>query len=141
MELSPSTLELLRALDNMSGNRLRRKEDVGTLVELATRYQLGATLDDLVFQTKFISKSHGIMKRIGRDGEGYERMSKEFAESVHRAIELTRALVQAAPEDVRSHFGERYFPLTADGLEEFLALADDLRWYKDWLLDTKRRRS
>ena len=141
MELSPSTLELLRALDNMSGSHLRKKEDVGTLIELATRYQLSTTLEELVFQAKFISKSHGILKRIGRGGEGYERLSKEFAESIHRAIELTRTLVKAAPEDVRSHFGARYFTLTADGLEEFLELADDLRRYKDWLLDTKRRRS
>jgi hypothetical protein len=141
MELSPSTLELLRVLENMSGSRLRRREDLGTLVELATRYQLNTTLEELVFQAKFISKSYGIMKRIGKGGEGYERLSKEFSGSIRNAIELTRALVQAAPEDVRSHFAERYFPLTTDGVEEFLALANDLRRYKDWLLDTKRSRS
>jgi hypothetical protein len=141
MELGPSTLELLRALDAMSGGRLRRKEDVGTLVELANRYQMSTTLEELVFEAKFISKSHGMMTRVGRDGEGYERLSKEFTGSIHRAIALTRTLVQVAPEDVRSHFDARYFPITTGGLEEFLLLADDLRWYKNWLLDRKRRRS
>jgi hypothetical protein len=141
MQLSPSTIELLRSLDSMSGSRLRRRDDVGTLVELATRYGLSGTLEELVFLAKFISKSHTIMKRIGRDGEGYDRVSNEFTGSIQRAIELTRTLVQAAPDDVRSHFVARYLTLTAGGLEEFLALADDLRWYKNWLLDTKRRRS
>jgi hypothetical protein len=140
MELSLSTIELLRSLDSMSGSGLRRRDDVGTLVELAARPGLSGTLEELVFLAKFISKSRTILKRIGNDGEGYERLTKEFTGSIQRAMELTRTLVQAAPDDVQSHFVARYFTMTADGLEEFLVLADDLRWYKNWLLDKKRRR-
>lgn len=135
MPLSASTSGLLSALDDFSRHRLTRQEDLGILLELAFRRQLAGALGELAFSAKFVSRTHGIMKRIGKDGAGYVALEKQFGEQLEAATGLVRMLTADAPEGTRDRFAREYFSLTPDALGNLLALFYDLSWYKNWLID------
>ncbi len=135
MQMSASTLAALSALDEFSGHRLTCKDDLGLLMELARDVERRHLLDDLSFTAKFLSRSHGIMKRIGPDGEGYERLASEFSLNMEKAVSALRRLLDGSPQEVSAPFVSRYLAMTHDGLQNFLALCYDLSWYKNWLID------
>jgi hypothetical protein len=135
MELGASTSSLLALLDRFSGGKLTRRDDLGFLIELANVHRRTGELDELSFLAKFLMKSRAIMARIGPEGDGYERLSREFSDTLPHAQDLLRALLQPAPEDVHDRFENTYLLLTPDALTAFLALAYDLSWYKNWRLD------
>jgi hypothetical protein len=140
MELSPSTAALLSELDTFSAGKLTRRSDLGVLLESGRVQPARDRLDELGFYSKFLCRTYAIMTRIGRNGEGYDRLAKEFSDAVAKTRGLLTSLTAESPGDVRERFTAAYLAMTQKGLEELLALCNDLSWYKNWLIDTKRQR-
>jgi hypothetical protein len=135
MPLSPSTSTLVDALDAFSQHKLTRKNDLGVLVELAVHPDAKAALNELSFTAKFISRTYGIMRRIGAQDKGYEALSRQFAEQLGKAETLGRTLLRHAPAGTLEHFASTYYARSPEALERHLALLYDLSWYKNWLID------
>ena len=140
MELSTVTASLLSELDTFSGGTLAHRPDLGILLESGRAGPERGLLDELSFFSKFLHRTYGIMTRIGRDGEGYDRLANEFSEVVAKARALVTSLIAESPPDVRERFTATYLAMTQEGLENLLSLCRDLSWYKNWLIDTKRER-
>jgi hypothetical protein len=139
MDLSQSTASLLDALDALSSHRLVRREDLGVLLELGGIAGQEDNLEKLSFLAKFLHRTSGIMKRIGPHGEGYETLAREFTGSLEKAVKYLQALLAVAPEQIRVRFTTAYLPVSAQGLDNLLALLHDLSWYKNWRIDTAIR--
>jgi hypothetical protein len=139
MRLSPETSSLLIRLRSFSGNRLTREQDLGSLLELGSASDRTAILEDLSFLAKFLSRTHGIMQRIGVKGEGYDALAREFQDSLQRASGLIRQLLEVAPAEVRQKMAATYLGLSHECLGNLLALLYDLSWYKNWLIDHQHR--
>lgn len=135
MRLSPSTSSLLETLDVFSGHRLARRDDLGILLEYGAKPGKAEMINELAFIAKFVSGVYGIMRRIGAGEDGYDNLQRLFSEQLEKAVHLTQALVEGAPEEVRQHFSSTYVTLTPDSLQSFLALLYDLSWYKNWRID------
>jgi len=141
VQFSEATHAVLAELDALSSRRLRRRDDLGALLELAEQAAQQPALEELSFHAKFISRSYRIMKRIGRDGEGYDRLNSEFLNALERCRSLMRGVLGGAPRPIRDRMESSYLELSPSSIEALLALADDLSWYKNWLLDRRRQRS
>jgi hypothetical protein len=141
VQFSEATQAILAELDALSSRRLTRRDDLGALLELAEHSGKHAALEELSFHAKFISRSYRIMKRIGRDGEGYDRLNSEFLNALERCRSLTRDVLGGAPRPIKERIENLYLELSPSSVEAMLALADDLSWYKNWLLDRRRPRS
>jgi hypothetical protein len=137
MDLSPRTVSLLNTLEEHSGTPLLCKSDLGVLVELATRHDRATILDELGFLAKFITRTYRIMQRIGKNGNGYDRLSTEFTNAVTSSTALLTALVEEAPETVRTHLMSSYLTLSQDSFRHFIDLCSDLGRYKNWLIDSE----
>lgn len=137
MQLSKTTVDLLATLDTFSGRKLTRREDLGALIELATLSNRQTELNNLSFFAKFISKTIGIMKRIGKNGEGYDKLEHEFTEAIEKSRALLTTLLAPAPSATRQHFSNQYLVLTPDALQNLLSLCYDLSWYKNWMIDQR----
>ncbi len=135
MLVSPSTLSLVDALDVFSQHKLTRKEDLGILLELTLHSGAKAALDELGFTAKFISRTYGIMRRIGAQDKAYEGLARQFAEQLEKAEALERSLLQHAPAGTQERFTSSYYGRSPEALERHLALLYDLSWYKNWLID------
>ncbi len=138
---SPSTLDLLAALGAFSSGRLTRPDDRGLLYESAERGGEQAEFDELSFQAKFVHKTYGILQRLGKDGQGYDRMEGEFRAALERCGTLARRVLSGAPPAVQEQFAARYLALTPAALQDFLALCYDLSWYKNWHIDRRQAQS
>jgi len=135
MQLSSNVIQILAKLEEFSGRKLKRSEDLGALLELAHSHALLAVFDRLAFLSKFAAKAFGIMERIGRSGQGYEQLLREFTGTVEEARRLLAQLTEAAPPEFRIRFTKMYLDITPAALEELRALFSDLSWYKNWRID------
>jgi hypothetical protein len=137
MQLSTQTAALLNELDALSRHRLTHRDDLGLLLELAARHKTTGLLDSLSFLAKFVSRTYGILQRIGEETEGYDKLERELGENLEKGKSLLRSLLQAAPSHVRGHFETTYLTMHPLALEQLLALYYDLSWYKNWLIDNR----
>jgi hypothetical protein len=135
MLLSPSTSALVDALDAFSRHRLTRKDDLGILIELAARSGRTAVLDELSFAAKFVSRTYGIMKRVGAQDKAYHALYRQVVEQLEKAVTLARSLLEEAPVETQERFASTYHAVSPEALERHLALLYDLSWYKNWLID------
>ncbi len=140
MTPTSSTLSLLAALDAASRGQLKRRDDIGIVLDLGAFPERSATLDDLAFRSKFLTRTFGIMQRIGREGSGYDRLESEFAAGLEVVRGHLRTLLGDAPDEVRDRLTASYLAMTPGGMSNLMALLGDLTWYKNWLLDRKQGR-
>ncbi len=138
MALRPETLRFLRELERFSGRPLHYSNEVGLLIEVADKQGKMGAFDDAIFLAKFITKSVGVMKRIGVDGEGYEKLSAEFQFNIRKVSAVLRDILEVAPEEARSKVAPVFFSLTHEAFENLVLLLSDLAMVKNWVLDGKQ---
>ena len=129
------TTQLVAALDALSENRLDRKEDMALLIETVMQNDKQQLINDLSFHAKFVVRIYGIMSRIGRGADGYEKLSLEFTSGVELVRSLLHALVQYCPPEQLARMEKTYLQQTQKGLGNLLSLCADLGWFKNWLID------
>jgi len=132
------TRELLRSVECSANKKLRHPDVVAALLETARSGSQTELLLDAAFLAKFVTKSYGIMKRIGVDGEGYDKLSAESESNLAKVSSLLRSLNDRLPDDVRRKHDELFFAMTQESLAQFLALLEDLTALKNWTLDGGR---
>jgi hypothetical protein len=135
MALRNNTQELLAEIERAAKKKIRYPEAVGSLLEAA---QSGGAMDlfqEAAFLAKFVTKSFAIMKRIGVDGDGYDKLSTESEANLAKCATLLRSLNERLPGELSSDYDARFFSLTQDSLGRFLVLLDDLTTLKNWMLD------
>ncbi len=135
MQISPPVADFLGVLDSTSHASLGRRDDLGAVLEAAFRGGRERELDELAFVGKFCVRVFGIMRRIGPRGEGYDRLAAEFSSNSGRARELLSSILAGAPEEQHAALSGRYLSMTAEGMEELMALLSDLSWVKNWQID------
>src|SRR3990172_3976065 len=137
MTLSQTTKSLLSKISAASGNRLQRQLDLGVLIEVAFQKQVQPALDDLAFSAKFLTKSFELMKRIGKEGEGYEKLEMEFTVQVEKSRAAIRQLLEPADAVTRTHFAGTYLGMDTMALQNLMQLFHDLGWYKNYRIDSR----
>jgi hypothetical protein len=135
MTLSRTTKELLETINTTSGGTLRRSMDLGVLIEIAQQHTMQSTLDDLAFIGKFITKSFELMKRIGKGGEGYDILEREFSAQTEKSRAMITSIVVKADAMTESHFTTTYLAMDTVAMQHLMQLFHDLGWYKNYLID------
>jgi hypothetical protein len=137
MVLSNSTKTLLSAVNDASGNRLQRSMDLARLIELAQVNSLHRQLDDLAFVSKFLSKSFELMKRIGKESDGYDKLFEEFSTNIQKSQRLIGELTGSAENSVKSYFLESYLSMSDSTMNNLMQLCHDLSLYKNYKIDSR----
>jgi hypothetical protein len=138
MPLRPETLTFLQDLERFSKRKLHYREEVGLLLEVANQNGKLEEFDEAIFLAKFITKSMGVMKRIGVDGEGYDKLSAEFQVNIQKVSGILRNILEGAPQKAREDVASAFLSLTQGALENLVALLSDLAIVKNWVLDGKQ---
>jgi hypothetical protein len=137
MTLSQSTRSLLSSINDASGKTLKRSLDLGTLLQIAEDHSMQGLLDDLAFSSKFIIKSFELMQRIGRDGNGYEKLSAEFTAQVSKSQSVLKQLLESGDAATQAHFSGQYLEMNTLTMQNLMQLYHDLRWYKNYQIDQR----
>jgi hypothetical protein len=135
MVISKETASLVSSLQNFARERIHHPDDLASLIELSRLFRHDQELDDLTFLAKFLVNASAVMTRIGKNGEGYEKLAHEFAENLEKALTLIRLLVKEAPDDAKRRFTTGYFNMTPEAMERLMQLLHDISWLKNWNID------
>jgi len=137
MILSQHTRTLLSMINDTSGKTLKRSMDIGTLIEIADQHSMQDQLNDLAFSAKFIVKSFELMQRIGKDGNGYEKLSQEFSSQIQKAQQLIKQFLDSADAMTKAHFIGNYLEMNTLTMQNLMLLFHDLGWYKNYQIDQR----
>jgi hypothetical protein len=135
MSLSPPVAKHLAVLDQLSQQRMLRRDDLAVLLEAAYCNGREGDLEQISFLGKFCVRAYRIMKRIGNEGEGYDRLSAEFSANLGKARTMLEKLIHCVPEPSRDALAGRYLAVTPAALEDLLELLQDVSWHKNWRID------
>lgn len=111
--------------------------DLGVLLQIAGEHSKQELLDDLAFSSKFIIKSFELMQRIGKDGNGYEKLSAEFTTQISKSQTVLKQLLETADAVTRAHFAGMYLEMNTLTMQNLMQLYHDLHWYKNYQLDQR----
>ncbi len=137
MILSQHTKTLLSMINETSGKTLKRSMDIGTLIEIADQHSMQDQLNDLAFSAKFIVKSFELMQRIGKDGNGYDKLSQEFSDQIQQAQGLIKQFLDRADAMTKAHFTGNYLEMNTLTMQNLMQLFHDLGWYKNYQIDQR----
>lgn len=127
MTLSPDTLHVLDHLEASGESGLRKRDDLGVLLELSAERGDWELVNELFFEGALLANVYGTLRRSGSNAEGYDKLEREFADSAERLrANLARALVDADDEQVE-RFETTYYAMTQGALRNLVDLAHDLK--------------
>jgi hypothetical protein len=138
MVLRAETVSFLHELERFSDRTLSFRDEIGLLIEVADQKGKMGAFNDAIFLAKFITKSIGVMKRIGVDGEGYDKLSAELQSNTQKVSALLKEILEVAPEEARRSMAPFFLSLTHESLEHLVLLLSDLAIVKNWVLDGKQ---
>jgi hypothetical protein len=138
MALRAETLTFLLELERFSDRTLSFRDEVGLLIEVADQKGKMDSFNEAIFLAKFITKSMGVMKRIGVEGDGYDKLSAEFQSNIEKASAILKEILKVAPEEARRSMAPFFLSLTQESLEHLVLLLSDLAIVKNWVLDGKQ---
>ncbi len=135
MDLKSNTRQFIEDLQKYSSRRLVFPQQVGYFIDQATLQGLEQLFRDVIFQAKFAVKTKEIMSRIGRDAEGFDKLSTEFQNSIEKTSTLLKTIVKESPDEIKQLFVKDFFGLDQASFARFLSLLEDLSWVKNYEVD------
>jgi hypothetical protein len=137
MSVRPQTLEFIKELERSSNHKLSFPTEVGRFLDAARQDKKMNIFEEAIFLGKFITKSAGVMKRIGPDGDGYDKLSSEVQAGIQKASSLLKSISESRPDDADAIQSTMFFAMNHEALERLMRLFGDLALVKDWVLDKK----
>jgi len=130
MALSPDTEQVLDFLDQASGQGLRKRNDMGTLLELAAERNAHKEMNDLIFHGRHLYNLYTTLRKTSPGAEGYRVLEKEFATAVETVRNLMAVLLVDALQEQVERFDTTYYAMTQGSVRNLLDLAHDLGVFK-----------
>lgn len=137
MDLKSDTHRFIEELQDHFSRKLAYPREVGFLMEQALVRNMEDVFRDAIFQAKFVTKTREVMNRIGREGDGFDKLSSEFQSSIEKSSALLKTIVKESSEEIKQPFIKEFFGLDQESFGNFLKLLEDLSWVKNFELDGK----
>ena len=125
--MGSSTFELKVFWESADSKKLSQPLIIEKVLSLLE--QDDATLYELTFYGSFAERMLGLMRREGKDVDGFERMQQSFRESVDVVRRVLGRLAAAG-----LYQAEPYLAVESASFERLLLLIGDLAIVKSWML-------
>lgn len=131
MDLSPDTLAVLDYLNTAVEGGLRKKNDIGTLLELGAMHDEHKLFNALTHTGKGLWSVYGTLRRTTPGSEGYVVLEREFGTLLNDIREQMAQLVNHLDDESLKRFDDVYFGMTQGVIRNLVDLAHDLAKVKD----------
>lgn len=130
MPFSDDIEHVLDFLNQAAGKGLRKRNDMGTLLQQAIDLDAPDQMNLVIFEGRQLHNLYSTLKKSSVGGEGYDVLQREFAATAERLRDaIAQLLVQAAEEQVE-RFNTQYYAMTQGSLRNLVDLAHDLGVFK-----------
>lgn len=140
MNISNDTEEILKFLDYTSGNTLRKRNDLGVILETGARYGEDILISDLIFNGKYLKNLTQSIRK-NPSAEGADNLRTELEKTATLLIEQLKTIIDMCEDvAVQTRFATQYFQNTAGAFRNLTDLANDLAELKE-LQNTMKNKS
>jgi hypothetical protein len=137
MNIRPDIAEFVVELEVFGKRKLNYPLEVSELLQIAVQTGLINEFEELIFQAKFITRTQDVMKQIGHESQGLEKLSTEFHSSAEKSLSLLKMLIGRAATGVTQKYSDIFFTIGAESFARLMKLQSDLSWIKNWQIDGK----
>ncbi|NQW30871.1 MAG: hypothetical protein HQ472_10210 [Ignavibacteria bacterium] len=131
MQIGPDTTSVLEYLDSSVEGGLRKRNDIGVLLELGAQNSLGDTFNSIVTTGTGLWKVYGILKRLKPGAEGYSTIEIEFGNLLNEIRELLAEVINDSEDEIVQRYDDIYFGMTQGVIRNLVDLAHDLAAIKN----------
>lgn len=128
-------------INNFSGQKLKRKDDLKTLIEICFTNEKPVLLENLSFTAKYILGLDRVLKKGSMNSEisNLEQIKQDYMNNIKKSVEQLKEIISFTDEGTKNHFEEKYLKLTHEGFKNLNELHEDLEWTKMYLNNQKRQ--
>ncbi len=130
-------------INSFSGQKLKRKNDLKTIIEICFKNEKSPLLEDLSFTAKYIRGLERVLKKgnMNLDISNLDQIKQDYMNNINKSVEQLKEIVNLTDVNEKGYFEETYFKLTQEGFKNLNELLEDLEWTKMYLNQQKRQTS
>ncbi|ROL62426.1 hypothetical protein D9V86_00760 [Bacteroidetes/Chlorobi group bacterium ChocPot_Mid] len=126
MLLSQDTNNILDFLDYSTSNSLRKRNDIGTILELSASYNEINALQQLLFDGSSLWNIHKALKRHINDTDSILKLQSEYQNLIGQLKNQLTTLVGTEHPEVTERFNKIYLNNSAGATANLIDLSHDL---------------
>jgi hypothetical protein len=130
---------LLLEIEKRNGKSFSLRQHVMYLIEDSCLSEMSDTFYRLIFLGKFLHNTNNMINRIGKEGEGYEKLLDEFIDHAYEVVNILKKIIDVTSEQIRNELKNYMNIQTVSGFKNFIKLMEDLSWLKNYELDSNRK--
>ncbi len=139
-ESSPESL--VQDIEIFSGESLKRKEDLYTLLKLGYSNQQEDLIEELSFTSKYVQGLFRVLKQGSANPEvqNIEQIKNDISANLEKVKEIIEQLLENSAEQTKKYFRENYLQLSQNNMLNLTELMNDLEWLKKYSNQLKRKK-
>jgi len=126
MAFSSDIENVLNYLDQVSGEGLRKRNDLGTLLDLAADSGQDEAINDVIFRGRHLHNLYRTLRKTSPGAEGFASLEREFTSAVEALREVLAVVLIDADQEQVERFESQYYAVTQGSLRNLIDLAHDL---------------
>jgi hypothetical protein len=126
MQLSDDTEAVLSHLDTITEGGLRKRSDIGLLLELGASTGNYELFNSIVRYGTGLWKVYGTLRRLSPGAEGYIQMESELGQQLNGLREKLASMIETADDATLKRFDDIYFGMTQGVIRNLVDLGHDL---------------
>ncbi|MAT40022.1 MAG: hypothetical protein CL946_10510 [Ectothiorhodospiraceae bacterium] len=129
---------LVDLLDEYSKQDLKDKENFKQFLQLAHEHDRTEIIRNMAFHSKYLWKLYGTIRKQAPDSEHYEKLEREFAQTVEEFHGQINSLIEGVESEFTEMVNRHYLAISEQSLKHLLTLANDFYWLKNWELEMEQ---
>ena len=131
MELSADTLEVLKFLDEVTGGNLRKRNDIGSILEIGAETGNHALVVDIIFTGSSLWNLNQAISKSGSNTDGMDKLFDEYRQTALILDDKIRELIVSFENPDVKRFNGIYLAKTSGAFKNLIDLAHDLAKLKE----------
>lgn len=150
MDISEKTAELVSAIKEFSGSRLKNENDLSVMIESAQTGGNQELFSDLIFTAKYLNGLGKILHsnistalesqpegESKLDEKAEDKIRNEFSQNVIKLSKQISKLISGMKSEDKKNFEEKYLAMSRASLVNLTNLIYDLSWVKQYINSKK----
>ncbi len=132
--------DFIEEIESYSGNRLKRKDDLTTLIELGYSNNQNDVIEDLCFTAKYVQGLLRVLKKAADNSEiqNTAQIKTDLSTNLETVKEKIENLLINSDEKTVNYLRKTYLELSQNSFFNLTELLNDLEWTKKYLNQIKR---
>ena len=138
--MKEKTKKLIDEIEEYSGNNLRRKEDLTTLIQAGYSNDQEELIEEICFTSKYIQGLFRVLQRASGNNEirNINQIKNDLTINLEKVKKLIGEILINTNDPAREYFSENYLRMSQDSLLNLTELMNDFEWMKKYLNRVKR---